>query len=111
MDHFPSADVLAGCYPCQGYNQGGVRDPTVGINYLYQQFDRALRAVWPLAFVAENVDGMRFAQNRHLLNNQLTRFRLAGYAVVWKCLDAKDSGLAQDRHRIFFVGVGAASLC
>jgi DNA (cytosine-5)-methyltransferase 1 len=108
VDTFPRADLLAGCYPCQGYSQGGVRDFSVGINYLYREFDRALRLTKPLAFIAENVDGMRFAQNRHLLHNQLTRFRLAGYTVVWKCLDAKDYGLAQDRKRIFLVGIRSA---
>ena len=23
---FPKSDLLVGCYPCQGFNQGGVRD-------------------------------------------------------------------------------------
>ena len=48
---------------------------------------------------------MRFSQNTHLLKNQLTRFRLAGYSVSWKVLDAKDFGLAQDRRRLFIVGI------
>lgn len=24
VSKFPSADILAGCYPCQGFSQGGV---------------------------------------------------------------------------------------
>lgn len=102
---FPRADILAGCYPCQGYSQGGLRNSEASINYLYREFDRALRAIRPLAFIVENVDGMRFTQNRHLLTNQLRRFRLAGYAVTWKVLDAKDYGLAQDRRRLLMVGI------
>jgi DNA (cytosine-5)-methyltransferase 1 len=102
---FPKADILAGCYPCQGYSQGGRRDDRDHINFLYQEFDRVLRYVRPLAFIVENVDGMRFSQNSHLLRNQLTRFRLAGYSVNWKILDAKDYGLAQDRRRLFIVGI------
>ena len=102
---FPRADILAGCYPCQGYSPGGRREDSDGINYLYQEFDRVLRCVRPLAFVVENVDGMRFSQNHHLLVNQVTRFRLAGYRVRWKVLDAKDYGLAQDRKRLFVVGI------
>lgn len=105
IDKFPKADILAGCYPCQGYSQGGRREHSDKINYLYQEFDRALRQVKPLAFIVENVDGMRFSQNQHLLNNQLKRFRLAGYSVNWQVLDAKDYGLAQDRRRLFMVGV------
>lgn len=102
---FPKADILAGCYPCQGYSQGGRRNNLDSINFLYQEFDRVLRRVLPLAFIVENVDGMRFSQNSHLLMNQLTRFRLAGYRVNWKVLDAKEYGLAQDRRRLFIVGI------
>lgn len=101
----PKADILAGCYPCQGYSQAGRRNDDDGINYLYQEYDRVLRHIRPLAFIVENVDGMRFAQNHHLLVNQLTRFRLAGYKVNWQILDAKDFGLAQDRKRLFIVGI------
>jgi len=102
---FPSADILVGCYPCQGYSQGGRRNEADKINYLYQEFDRALRQVRPLAFIVENVDGMRFAQNRQLLDNQLIRFRLARYRVAWKSLNAKDYGVAQERVRLFLVGI------
>jgi DNA (cytosine-5)-methyltransferase 1 len=105
MQKFPKADILAGCYPCQGYSQGGRRDDTDNINYLYREYDRALRSIKPLAFIVENVDGMRFAQNNHLLNNQLSRFRLAGYRVAWKVVNAKDYGLAQDRRRLLIVGI------
>lgn len=105
VERFPKADILAGCYPCQGYSQGGRRDDTDNINFLYQEYDRALRQVKPLAFVVENVDGMRFAQNHHLLQNQLVRFRLAGYRVSWKVLNARDFGLAQDRRRLLIVGI------
>lgn len=102
---FPKADILAGCYPCRGYSQGGRRNDADAINFLYQEYDRVLRCVRPLAFIAENVDGMRFSQNRHLLQNQLTRFRSAGYRVSWRVLDAKGYGLAQDRRRLFIVGI------
>jgi len=102
---FPSADLLVGCYPCQGYSQGGVRDALAGLNYLYRHFDRALRSVRPRAFVAENVNGMAFGENRSLLRNQLVRYRVAGYRVTWAILDAKDYGLPQTRRRVFIVGI------
>jgi DNA (cytosine-5)-methyltransferase 1 len=105
ISRFPKADILAGCYPCQGYSQAGRRNKADGINYLYQHFDRALRKIRPLAFIVENVDGMSFSQNRHLLNNQLVRFRMAGYRLNWQVLNAKDYGLAQNRRRLFIVGI------
>ena len=102
---FPEADLQIGCYPCQGYSQGGVRDPSSKVNYLYREFDRALRQIRPKAFIVENVNGMAFGRNKRLLMNQLMRFRLAGYHVSWKVLDAKDYGLPQTRRRIFIVGI------
>ena len=105
IDEFPRADILYGCYPCQGYSQGGRRTDSDPINYLYREFDRALRTIRPLAFIVENVDGMRFNQNQPLLRAQLTRFRSAGYHVVWQPVEAKSYGLAQNRKRLLLVGI------
>lgn len=102
---FPQADLLAGCYPCQGFSGGGVRDPERQINYLYREFDRALRQLKPKAFVVENVSGMTRSDFKHLLQNQLIRFRSAGYVVSCEVLNALDYGVAQERKRIFFVGI------
>lgn len=103
---FPKADLLVGCYPCQGFSQGGTRSGKAdGLNILYREFDRALRAIRPRAFIVENVDGLRFSHNAPLLRAQFVRFRLAGYRVAGKVLDAADFGLAQRRRRFFLVGV------
>ncbi|MEE4208496.1 MAG: DNA (cytosine-5-)-methyltransferase [Parvularcula sp.] len=102
---FPSADVLVGCYPCQGFSEGGARDASRSINYLYREFDRVLRSIRPKAFVVENVSGMTRANNLALLKNQTTRFRMAGYRVSKKVLFSPNYGVPQDRRRLFFVGI------
>ena len=102
---FPRADLLVGCYPCQGFSQGGARVSNRRINYLYREFDRALRQVKPKAFVVENVSGMRRSDFVHLLRNQITRFRMAGYHVDYKMLNAVNFGVPQRRKRIFIVGI------
>ena len=103
---FPKADLLVGCYPCQGFSQGGARDASRKINYLYREFDRALRLIKPKAFIVENVPGMLRANFKHLLNNQLFRFRMAGYRVSGpQVMNANDYGVAQERKRIFMVGI------
>jgi len=102
---FPAAELLVGCYPCQGFTQGGRRDWGESLNFLYREFDRVLRSVKPDAFVVENVNGMAFGDSRRLLANQLCRYRLAGYRLVWKILDAADYGVPQTRRRVFLVGV------
>jgi DNA (cytosine-5)-methyltransferase 1 len=102
---FPNADLLIGCYPCQGFSQGGVRDPAAGINKLYLEFARALRQIKPKAFIVENVSGMVRANFSHLLEDQFKVFKEAGYRVQAEVLNASDFGVAQDRRRIFIVGI------
>lgn len=105
LKKFPKADLLVGCYPCQGFSQGGVREQDNSINFLYREFERALRAIRPKAFVVENVSGMVREDFSHLFHNQLVRFRMAGYRVNAEILDARNFGLAQERKRLFFVGI------
>ena len=102
---FPKADLLVGCYPCQGFSQGGARVSDRRINYLYREFDRALRLIRPKAFIVENVSGMRRSDFSHLLRNQIIRFRMAGYRVTHELLNAVHFGVSQERARIFIVGI------
>jgi DNA (cytosine-5)-methyltransferase 1 len=104
---FPKADLLVGCYPCQGFSVGGVREPDRSVNYLYREFDRALRFIKPKAFIVENVSGMTHDNCYHLFSNQITRFRMAGYRVSAKILHASHFGVPQERARLFFVGIGS----
>lgn len=102
---FPKCDLLAGCYPCQGFSQGGARDAGRTINYIYREFGRALRQTKPKAFIVENVSGMVRSDFSHLLKNQLKNFRHAGYVVSWKLLNAANYGVAQERFRVIIVGL------
>lgn len=105
IERFPNAELLVGCYPCQGFSQGGVRDPSRKINTLYLEFARALRQIRPKAFIVENVSGMVRKNFRHLLEDQFKVFTGAGYRVKADVLNAADFGVAQERRRIFIVGL------
>lgn len=105
VELFPSAQLLVGCYPCQGFSQGGVRQPGRGINQLYLEFARALRAIRPKAFVVENVSGMVRKNFAHLLEDQFRIFKEAGYRVKAEVLNAADFGVPQERKRILIVGI------
>lgn len=105
IDSFPKSDLLVGCYPCQGFSQGGARKADRKVNYLYRQFVRALKSIKPKAFVVENVSGMQRADFSHLLRAQITQFRLSGYRVSWKIMNSADYGTPQERKRILIVGV------
>jgi DNA (cytosine-5)-methyltransferase 1 len=105
LDKFPDAELLVGCYPCQGFSQGGVREPSRKINKLYLQFARALTLIKPKAFIVENVSGMVRANFEHLLRDQIRIFEEAGYKVKINVLNAADYGVPQERKRIFIVGI------
>lgn len=105
IETFPDAELLVGCYPCQGFSQGGVRDPSRSINTLYLEFARALKQIRPKAFIVENVSGMVRQNYRHLLDHQFKVFTQAGYDVKSEVLNAVDYGVAQERKRIFIVGI------
>jgi DNA (cytosine-5)-methyltransferase 1 len=105
IESFPSAELLVGCYPCQGFSQGGVRKADRKINTLYLEFARALRIVNPKAFIVENVSGMVRSNFEHLLKDQFKVFEEAGYKVKSQILNASHYGVAQDRKRIFIVGI------
>ena len=92
--------------PCQGLlSQGGVRDPGRKINTLYLEFARALPGIRPKAFIVENVSGMVRHNFSHLLKTQIKVFTEAGYRVRAEVLNAADFGVAQERRRIFIVGL------
>ncbi|MGZ8218907.1 DNA cytosine methyltransferase [Methylomagnum sp.] len=105
IKNFPHAELLVGCYPCQGFSQGGVRKPDRKINKLYLEFARALKAIRPKAFIVENVSGMVRKNFRHLLEDQLKVFSEAGYRVEADVLNAASFGVPQERRRIFIVGL------
>ncbi len=106
LKSFPSAELLIGCYPCQGFSQGGTRDANKKINTLYLEFARALKIIKPKAFIVENVSGMIRSDFKHLLDDQVKKFTEAGYNVKYKILNASEYGVAQERKRIFIVGIG-----
>lgn len=105
VESFPSADLLLGCYPCQGFSQGGLRRADNKLNFLYKEFARALNQIKPKAFIVENVSGMLRSNYEHLLKDQIDTFTNIGYGVKTQILNAADYGVPQLRKRILIVGV------
>ena len=111
---FPQADILIGCYPCTGFSVAARRRwkdredrdllKTEG-NFLYLEFIRALKQVKPKYFFVENVSGMVSAMDGWFFQQQLEGFKELGYTPQAKLLKAIDYGSAQDRKRIFIVGI------
>ena len=117
FETFPTADVLIGCYPCQGFSRASRRRwrgrSTRDLkgndeNFLYEEFVRAIGIVNPKYLFVENVEGMRSAVGGWFLEQQINAISNAGegYAVSSPTvLDANWYGVPQNRRRLFFVGV------
>lgn len=102
---FPKAEMLVGCYPCQGFSFYGKREKSDPRNYLFQQFARALGKIRPKYFIAENVKGLMFGYGQEFLSEMVSTFSKKNYQPYVRLVNVKDYGLAQDRERVFIIGV------
>ena len=101
----PSADILIGGFPCQGFSVANVgRNTRDERNGLYRQFVRVLKAKRPRYFVAENVKGILSLGNGAIFQMIITDFARAGYSVQSAVLNAADYGVPQRRERVIILG-------
>ena len=102
----PDCDGVIGGPPCQSWSEAGALR---GINddrgKLFYEFIRVLKDKQPKFFVAENVSGMLADVHKSAVQNIIKMFNEAGYDISIKLLNAVDYGVAQDRKRIFYVGI------
>ena len=102
---FPKAELLVGCYPCQGFSLYGKRNKEDPRNFLYREFSRVLKHVQPKYFVTENVKGLLFGFGLTIYNEMIKEFHHLGYDTYANIVNAKYYGVPQDRERVFIVGV------
>jgi len=105
----PKADIVMGGFPCQDFSLAGKRK---GLSSergkLYLEMKKVIEHVKPIAFVAENVDGIRKSKagdDTSALDTIIEDFKGIGYKVVYKALNAADYGVPQSRVRIIIVGI------
>lgn len=110
-------DIMDGSPPCSAFSTAGSREKGWGkeknysdksqaeIENLFFEYIRMLRGIMPKVFVAENVSGLAKGVAKGYLNEILREFKLSGYHVECKMLDAKWLGVPQSRTRIIFVGI------
>jgi DNA (cytosine-5)-methyltransferase 1 len=99
-----AVDVVIGGPPCQPWSTGGKQlgsgDPRDG----WPAFLRVLETVQPVAFVAENVEGVASRRRRSHFEALVARLRELGFGVQCGVCDAADYGVPQHRRRLFIVG-------
>ncbi|MGY2082794.1 DNA cytosine methyltransferase [Blastococcus sp. SYSU DS0539] len=101
----PTADVVVGGPPCQGFSSLGARQVRDPRNALWRRYVEALVAVRPLYFVLENVaDFLRSGQFRDLRRETHKSGRLSNYRIEWAVLNAAEFGVPQVRKRAVVLG-------
>jgi DNA (cytosine-5)-methyltransferase 1 len=102
IDRFPSADVVAGGPPCQGFSNLGERVPNDPRNQLWRHYVRAVLDARPKVFVLENVPPLLASQEYVELVGMLGR---EGYVIEGRVLNSADYGVPQTRKRAIVIGV------
>lgn len=105
FDIIPSADVIAGGFPCQGFSLAGPRKLDDSRNILYRYFVKLVELKKPKIFVAENVKGILTLGNGEIIKAIINDFSGKGYSVYPTLVNAADYGVPQDRFRVIIVGI------
>ena len=72
---------------------------------MFFEVARILRERQPKAFILENVKGLLTLKDGFFKQDIIDRFSDLGYNVNFRMLKASDYGVAQNRERVFFVGL------
>jgi DNA (cytosine-5)-methyltransferase 1 len=101
VESFPSADIVIGGPPCQGFSPLNMRGVGLERRALWREYLRALEESDPVAFLMENVPQL-------LRSAEYKRFKRAaadlGFEVAGKVLNAADFGVPQTRRRAIVIG-------
>lgn len=99
-----SVDVIHGGPPCQPFSIAGRRAGQGDARDMFPEFIRAVQAMKPRVFLAENVLGFlsrKFADYRESIIRHLT----GEYEISAFTMSAADFGVPQDRRRAFLIGI------
>ena len=106
MSQLAPIDALAFGFPCNDYSVVGEQkgmDGTFGPLYSYGV--KALKLFKPQWFLAENVGGLRSANEGKALKKILDELRGAGYTITPHLYKFEEYGIPQARHRLIIVGI------
>lgn len=106
IDALPPIDALAFGFPCNDYSQVGEQkgmDGTFGPLYSYGV--KVLKKHKPMWFLAENVGGIRSANEGNAFNKILGDLQNAGYRIYPHLYKFEQYGVPQARHRVIIIGI------
>lgn len=100
---YPKADIVIGGPPCQPFsvfgNQKGMEDARDG----FPIFIDAIKQIQPKVFLFENVRNLAYSHKWYfdLIKAELCKL---GYFIDFRCLNAVNYGVPQNRERMIVVG-------
>ena len=105
FDEIPSADVIVGGFPCQGFSLANLlRKAEDSRNVLYKYFYKLVQQKQPKYFLAENVRGLLSLGKGEIIKQIISDFEKAGYRVDFKVFNTADYGVPQTRVRVIIAG-------
>lgn len=107
INTIPKADIVIGGFPCQDFSTAGLRKGLiVERGQLYLEMKKVIEHCKPLAFVAENVEGLtNINGNNETIELIKKDFTKCGYDVTYNLFNAADYGVPQTRKRVFIIGI------
>ncbi len=106
MSKLAPIDALAFGFPCNDYSVVGEQKGMNGVyGPLYSYGVKALKLFQPIWFLAENVGGLRNANDGKAFTKIIAELKSAGYTVVPHLYKFEEYGIPQARHRIIIVGI------
>lgn len=100
----PTATVIAGGPPCQGFSSAGMRRVGDHRNTLVACFAQIVVRHRPRAFVFENVEGFLTAEDGARVLDLLEPVIDAGYRIHLRKVNAANYGVPQHRKRVVAIG-------
>jgi len=102
----PEIDALAFGFPCNDYSVVGEQKGINGVfGPLYSYGVKALKHFRPMWFLAENVGGLRNANEGKAFDKILNELQGAGYRIVPHLYRFEEYGIPQARHRVIIIGI------
>lgn len=106
MNKLSPIDALAFGFPCNDYSVVGEQKGMEGtFGPLYSYGVKALKIFRPIWFLAENVGGLRSANEGKALAKILEELRDTGYTITPHLYKFEEYGIPQARHRLIIVGI------
>ncbi len=99
-------DALAFGFPCNDFSVVGEKKGMDGVyGPLYSYGVQALRHFRPMWFFAENVGGLRSANDGRAFQTILEELNHAGYTITPHLYRFEEYNVPQNRHRIIIIGI------